>query len=139
MAHDLVDIPVSVYLSPSTARTRSLHTKKFRKILSFHRLIQIYLLPQDSNLVVLVWLLFNVPVNNLSFMFGRSHCFLGIYQYFGELKVSCSRTLHGGRGVRTLSLLLRNPVPLWNSLPAVLAEAPSLVALKEVLSTLSFK
>ena len=30
-------------------------------------------------------------------MFGQSHCFLGIYQYFEELKVSCSRTLHGGR------------------------------------------
>ena len=26
-------------------------------------------------------------------MLGRSHCFLGIYQYFGELKVSCSRRL----------------------------------------------
>ena len=138
MVHDLVDIPVSAYVSPSTAITRSLHTKKFRQILSFHRLLQIYLLPQDSTLVVLVWLLFNVPVNNLSFMFGRSYCFLDFYQYFGELKVSCSRTLHGGRGVQTLNLLLRSPVPLWNSLPAVLAEAPSLVAFKEVLSTLSF-
>ena len=29
---------------------------------------------------------------------------MGIYQYFGELKVSCSRTLHGDRGVRTLNL-----------------------------------
>ena len=34
----------------------------------------------------MVLLLFNVPVNNFSVMFGRSHCFLGIYQYFGELK-----------------------------------------------------
>ena len=30
----------------------------------------------------LVWLLFNVPVNNFSVMLGQSHCFLGIYQYF---------------------------------------------------------
>ena len=45
----------------------------------------------------LVWLLFNVPVNNFSVMLGRSHCFLGLYQYFGELKLSCSRTLHEER------------------------------------------
>ena len=51
------------------------------------------------------WLLFN----NFSVMLGRSRCFLGIYQYFGELKVSCSRTLHGGRGVRTLEPSLRSP------------------------------
>ena len=38
------------------------------------------------------WLL-NIPVNNFSVMLGQSHCFLGIYQYFGELRVSCSRTL----------------------------------------------
>ena len=25
---------------------------------------------------------------------------MGIYQHFGELKFICSRTLHGGRGVR---------------------------------------
>ena len=34
---------------------------------------------------------------------------MGIYQYFGNLKVSCSRTLYGGRGVRTLDLSLRSP------------------------------
>ena len=28
---DLVDIPAAEYLSPSTARTRSAHTKKFRQ------------------------------------------------------------------------------------------------------------
>ena len=50
-----------------------------------------------------------VPVNNFSIMLGRSHCFLGIYQYIGELKVSCSRTLHGGSGVRTLDLSLWSP------------------------------
>ena len=55
----------------------------------------------------LVWLLFNVPVNNFSVMLGRSHP--GIYQYFGELNVSCSRTLHGGCGVRTLDLSLQSP------------------------------
>ena len=37
----------------------------------------------------LVWLLFNVPINTFSVMLGRSHCFIGVYQYFGELKVSC--------------------------------------------------
>ena len=31
---------------------------------------------------VLVWLLFNVPVNDFSVMLGLNHCFLGIYQYF---------------------------------------------------------
>ena len=50
--------------------------------------------------------LFNIPVNNVSVMLGRSHCFLGIYQYFGELKVFCSRTLHGGRSLGS------NPGPL---------------------------
>ena len=58
---------------------------------------------------VLVWFLLNVSVNNFSVMLGQSHHFLGIYQYFGELKVSCTRTLHGGRGVRTLDLSLRSP------------------------------
>ena len=54
--------------------------------------------------------LFNVPVINFSVMMGRSHRFLGIYQYFGDLKVSFSRTLHGGRGVRNLDLSLRSPM-----------------------------
>ena len=53
----------------------------------------------------LVWLLFNV----IFLMFGRSHCFLGINQYFGELKVSCSMALHGGHGVRTIDLWHRSP------------------------------
>ena len=56
----------------------------------------------------LVWLLFNIPVNNFSVMLGRSHCFLGIYQYFGELKVSCSRTQHGGRGIQTQDLSIQS-------------------------------
>ena len=30
------------------------------------------------------------------------------YQYFGELKVSCSRTLHGGRGVLKWFFLKEN-------------------------------
>ena len=48
-----------------------------------------------------VWFgfLLNVLVNNFSVMLGQSHGFLGIYQYFGELKVSCSRTLHGDPGI----------------------------------------
>ena len=50
-----------------------------------------------------------VPVNNFSVMLGRSHYFLGFYQYIGELKVSCLRTLHGGYGVRTLDLSLWSP------------------------------
>ena len=44
------------------------------------------------------FLLFNVAVNNFLVILGRSHGFLCIYQYFGELNVSCSRTLHGVRG-----------------------------------------
>ena len=32
-----------------------------------------------------VWLSINVPVNNFPVMLGRSHCFLGFYQYLGEL------------------------------------------------------
>ena len=55
-------------------------------------------------IIIVVVLGFYVQVNNFSVMLGRSHRFLDIYQYFGELKVSCSRTLHGGRGVRTLDL-----------------------------------
>ena len=47
-------------------------------------------------IIVVVVLGFYVPVNNFSVILGRSHRFLDIYQYFGELKVSCSRTLHGG-------------------------------------------
>ena len=60
---------------------------------------------------LLVWfnMVINVPANNFSVMLGWSNCFLGIHQYFGELKVSSSRTLHGGRGVRKLRLSLRSP------------------------------
>ena len=38
-------------------------------------------------------------------MLGRSQRFLGIYQYFGEVNVYCSKTLHSGCGVRTLDPL----------------------------------
>ena len=34
-------------------------------------------------MVSLVWFLINVPVNHFSVMWGRSHRFLGIHQYFG--------------------------------------------------------
>ena len=56
----------------------------------------------------LSFFLFNVLVNNFSLMLGWSHRFLGIYQYFGEL-VSCSRILHGDRGVRTRDLSPSSP------------------------------
>ena len=49
-------------------------------------------------LFLFVFLLY-VSVNNFSVILGWSHRFLGIYQYFGNLKVSCSRKLYGGRGV----------------------------------------
>ena len=39
-------------------------------------------------------------------MWGWSRLFLGNNQYFEELNVSCSMTLHGGRGVRTLDFSL---------------------------------
>ena len=42
----------------------------------------------ESTHVSSVWLLFNVPINNFSVMVGWRHRFLGINQYFGELKVS---------------------------------------------------
>ena len=76
VVNDLVDIPSSAYLTPSTAKTRSSHTKKFRQF------------------------------------YPSTDCFK--FSFF-------PRT-----------------VPLWNSLPAVTAEAPSLVSFKEGLSTLSF-
>ena len=56
-------------------------------------------LTQRPALNVLVWFSFNVQFNNFSDVSGQSHRFLGIYQSFGNLKVSCSRTLYGGREV----------------------------------------
>ena len=76
VVHDLVDIPASSYLTPSTARTRSSHTKKFRQFSP------------------------------------STDCFK--FSFFPRI------------------------IPLWNSLPAVTAEAPSLVSFKEWLTTLSF-
>ena len=76
VVYDLVDIPSSAYLTPSTARTRSSHTKKFRRFSP------------------------------------STECFK--------------------------SSFFPRTVPLWNSLPATVAEAPSLVSFKEGLSTLSF-
>ena len=66
--------------------------------------------PKTLKLFCLVWQLINVPVNTFSVMLRWSRCVLGIYQYFGELKVSCLRTLHGGRGVRTLDWTSRSGV-----------------------------
>ena len=76
VVHDLVDVPASQYLTPSTARTRSSHTKKFRQ--------------------------FSPSTDCFKFSF------------------------------------FPRTIPLWNSLPAVTAEAPSLVSFKEGLSTISF-
>ena len=39
---------------------------------------------QLETVLVLVWLLFNIPVNDFSVMLGLNHCFLGIYHYFWE-------------------------------------------------------
>ena len=52
---------------------------------------------KETNWLVDQW--FNDTFNNFSVMLGQSHRFLGMYQYFGELKASCSRTLHGDMGV----------------------------------------
>ena len=76
VVNDLVDIPSSAYLTPSTSKTRSSHTKKFRQFSP------------------------------------STYCFK--FNFFPR------------------------SVPLWNSLPAVTAEAPSLASFKEGLSTLSF-
>ena len=54
--------------------------------------------------------LFNVPVNNFSVILGWSHRFLGIYQYFGNLNVSCSRTLHGTLWPFRYHLLVKMPI-----------------------------
>ena len=76
VVYDLDDIPSSAYLTPSIARTRSSHTKKFRRFSP------------------------------------STECFKSSFFPW--------------------------TVPLWNSLPATVAEAPSLVSFKEGLSTLSF-
>ena len=48
-----------------------------------------------------------VPVNNVSFMSGRSHCFLGITSIFREVNVSCSRIeKYIGAGCNQLANLL---------------------------------
>ena len=54
----------------------------------------------------MVWFvfLFNFPVNNFSVILGQSQRFLG---NFGNLKMSCSRTLYGSCGVQTLELSLQ--------------------------------
>ena len=74
--HNLIDIPPDNYLTPSTTRTRSTHSKKYRQ--------------------------FSPSTNSFKFSF------------------------------------FPRTVPLWNPLPADIAEAPSLVTFKKGLSTLSF-
>ena len=61
----------------------------------------------------LVWFLFNVPVNNFSAMFGRSHRFLGIYQYLG----GGGRGGGGAQGVLLKDTTRRS----WGSNPGPLA------------------
>ena len=47
----------------------------------------------------IVWLICSLTCRlKKSVMLRQSHRFLGMYQYFGELKVPCSMTLHGDRG-----------------------------------------
>ena len=74
--HHLIDIPADQYLTLSTSRTRSTHSKRYRR--------------------------FAPSTESFKFSF------------------------------------FPRTVPLWNSLPALVAEAPSLVSFKEGLSTLSF-
>ena len=74
--HNLIDIPPDNYLTPSTIRTRSTHSKKYRQ--------------------------FSPSTDSFKFSF------------------------------------FPRTVPLWNSLPADIAEAPSLVTFKKGLSILSF-
>ena len=51
-----------------------------------------------------------VPLNNFSFMSGRSHCFLCITSTVWEVNVSCSRIQHGDPSEdRTPDLSLRSP------------------------------
>ena len=92
----VVVVVLVFYVSP-TAKVR--HELGFK----FH--------PKDcrSKGLVCCLFLFNIPVNNFSVILGQNHCFLGVYQYFGNLKVSCSRTLYGGRGIGTLDLSLKSP------------------------------
>ena len=58
-------------------------------VLSANLTVEAFLMSIYTMRFWLIGLWFNVPVNNLSVMLGRSHRFLGIYQYFGEVKVSC--------------------------------------------------
>ena len=77
VVHSMIDIPADKYLIPSTTRTRSAHSNKFRQ--------------------------FSPSTDSFK------------YSFF-----PCT-------------------VPLWNSLPAAIAEAPSLVSCKEGLSTFSLE
>ena len=48
-----------------------------------------FLLPSKSHYIICVFVFvcfFTVPVNNFSVILGRSHSFLGINQFFGNLK-----------------------------------------------------
>ena len=76
VVEDLVDIPADKYLTPSTARTRSAHSRKFRQ--------------------------YSTSTDPFKFSF------------------------------------FPHTIPLWNSLPASVAEAPSLASFRKELSTLSF-
>ena len=58
---------------------RSLHTLHYAFFPNLRGTAFIYSNTRPSEEYFLVWLLLNAPVNNFSVMFGRSHCFLGIY------------------------------------------------------------
>ena len=69
-----------------------------------------------TDIVFLVCLKLNVPVNNFSVMLGRSPRFLGITSTFffggggGGVDMSCSRTQHGDpSGARTPDLWILSP------------------------------
>ena len=76
VVEDLIDIPASKYLTPSTATTRAAHSRKFRQ--------------------------YSTSSDSFKFSF------------------------------------FPRTIPLWNSLPASVAEAPSLASFRKELSTLSF-
>ena len=67
------------------------------------------LIRSSTNLSTVILRLTTEIFRSFSVILGRSHHFLGIYQYLGCLKVSCSRTLYDGNGIRTLDLSLRSP------------------------------
>ena len=69
----------------------------------------------DEICTVLVWFCFCSPSTIFSVILGQSHRFLGIYECFGNLKVSCLRTWSWGS----------NPGPLAQESKAIPLSHPS--------------